>query len=236
MGTEDSHATETTENEPEVRNAERLKFFTDAVVAIAMTLLILPLLESIAEASNEHHTPHEWLSEHGGQLFSFALSFAIIASFWRSHHELFEGVRGFTGGLMWLNLAWMLGIVWLPVPTAIVGAANMPTDVTVVLLYIGTMLATSLLLLAMTLLVRRHPELAEPGVPRREHGVSVAAATSILFTVSLVIALVIVATFEGAGGKAYYALFVLFLTAPLENLLYKRLERRKTPSPSPTKS
>ena len=36
-----------------LRSAERMKFFTDAVVAIAMTLLILPLLENVSEAAKE---------------------------------------------------------------------------------------------------------------------------------------------------------------------------------------
>ena len=71
------------------RSAERMEFFTDAVVAIAMTLLILPLMESVAEAGRDGVTTADYLSEHGGQLFSFALSFVIIASFWAGNHSLF---------------------------------------------------------------------------------------------------------------------------------------------------
>ncbi|WP_307361475.1 TMEM175 family protein [Microbacterium murale] len=42
---------------------ERLKAFVDAVVAIAMTLLILPLLESVSEAAiDETSTGHSWSS------------------------------------------------------------------------------------------------------------------------------------------------------------------------------
>jgi hypothetical protein len=70
-----------------------MKFFTDAVVAIAMTLLILPLMESVAEAGRDGVTTADYLSEHGGQLFSFALSFVIIASFWAGHHSLVEHVE-----------------------------------------------------------------------------------------------------------------------------------------------
>jgi uncharacterized membrane protein len=235
MGSREKSNAETAET-PAVRNAERLKFFTDAVVAIAMTLLILPLLESIAEASTAHSTPHQWLTAHGGQLFSFALSFVIIASFWRSHHALFEGIGGFTPILMWLNLAWMLGIVWLPVPTAMVGS-KMRTDVTVVLLYVGTMLATSLLTLAMTVHLRSHPELVEPGAAGRGHRISDAAATSILFAVALVVAVVLAKTSPAPSpadgnpaGHAYYALLVLLLTTPLEALLHQRFTRRRRPT------
>ncbi|WP_228479868.1 TMEM175 family protein [Microbacterium abyssi] len=46
---------------------ERLKAFVDAVVAIAMTLLILPLLESVSEAADAGTDTGEFLVEHSGQ-------------------------------------------------------------------------------------------------------------------------------------------------------------------------
>lgn len=60
--------------------AERAKTFVDAVVAIAMTLLILPLMESVAAAGGTGETAAEWVGGHGGQLFAFVLSFAVIAT------------------------------------------------------------------------------------------------------------------------------------------------------------
>ncbi len=68
--------------------AERLKFFTDAVVAIAMTLLIIPLLKDVAEAARADAWRMEYLEESAGQLLSLALSFVIIATFWMMHHAL----------------------------------------------------------------------------------------------------------------------------------------------------
>ena len=62
-------------------SAERLKAFTDAVVAIAMTLLILPLMESVTDVGGEGGGVAEWLDDHAGQLFGFALSFVMIATF-----------------------------------------------------------------------------------------------------------------------------------------------------------
>src|SRR3954453_5221535 len=101
--------------------AERLKAFADAVVAIAMTLLILPLTESVGEAAAEQASTWEWLNDNAAQLFSFALSFVLIATFWMTHHRLFAGVHRVTSGLLWLTIAWMFTIVWLPIPTALVG-------------------------------------------------------------------------------------------------------------------
>ena len=101
--------------------AERLKAFADAVVAIAMTLLILPLMESVGDAAADHLSSLEWLNANTGQLFSFALSFVLIANFWLTHHRLFAGIHRVTNGLLWLTIAWMFTIVWLPIPTALVG-------------------------------------------------------------------------------------------------------------------
>ncbi len=71
-----------------VHSAERMKFFTDAVVAIAMTLLILPLLENVAEAGKAGLDTAEFLRDHGDEAFAFVLSFVIIARFWVSHERL----------------------------------------------------------------------------------------------------------------------------------------------------
>ena len=78
------------------RSSERLTFFTDAVVAIAMTLLVLPLTEGVSEAAADGLSTSEYLREYSDQLLAFALSFVIIASFWRAHHALFEHVAAYS--------------------------------------------------------------------------------------------------------------------------------------------
>ncbi len=63
------------------RDAERLKFFTDDVVAIALTLLILPLMDAVSEASAKNLDTAELLDQHGNQAFSLLISFTVIAVF-----------------------------------------------------------------------------------------------------------------------------------------------------------
>ena len=74
--------------------AERTKAFIDAAVAIALTLLILPLMESVGEVAGEGEDALTWLQDHRGQLVSFVLSFVLIALFWLIHHHLFPGSSG----------------------------------------------------------------------------------------------------------------------------------------------
>jgi uncharacterized membrane protein len=204
----------------QARSADRMKFFTDAVVAIAMTLLILPLLESITAAVEEELTTAGYLRENSGSLFSFALSFLIIARLWMSHHSLYEHVERYTHTLMWLNVAWMFTIVWLPVPTSMVG--RMDTDRLQVALYVGTIAANALVLTATYVVALRSPQTwGGPGRPRVA-GLAGSLAIALLSGLALIIAL----AFPGAIG--YAAMLLLFLSDPVSRLLQPRLEARFT--------
>jgi uncharacterized membrane protein len=71
----------------------RLENFSDAVVAIAMTLLILPLVGS-ASAIGPGGLAH-FVDHHGSQFLAFGLSFAVIGSFWWGQHQMLEHVVGY---------------------------------------------------------------------------------------------------------------------------------------------
>lgn len=195
---------------PEEKSAERLKFFTDAVVAIALTLLILPLLESVSSAAERRQLVEEVLQAHSSQIFSFSLSFAVVASFWVVHHRIFEHVGRYTPALMALSFAWMFTIVFLQFPTAMVGALS--SDPLLVALYIGLMTLSSLILSAITWLVFRDPNIRS-GRPTFEAG---SLASSFSNAVTFVVVLLLVPIFP---QLSYYALFLLFLRIPLQYFL-----------------
>lgn len=194
---------------------ERFKAFVDAVVAIAMTLLILPLLESVAEASSDRMTTAEFLGEHSGQLTSFGLSFVLIASFWMEHHRLYARVHGMTGPLLWINVAWMLTIVWLPVPTAMLG--QMQTDALQAAVYIGTLILTQITTLSAKVYLLRHPSLHDFPAGRLSEGALGDVAAIILFVVALPIA-------AWVHPVGYLALLLVALSGPVTRLL-QRLPR-----------
>ncbi|MFC0673626.1 TMEM175 family protein [Brachybacterium hainanense] len=193
-----------------VFSAERAKAFVDAVVAIAMTLLILPLMESVGEAAGEELTAGAWLSEHVGQLISFLLSFLLIAMFWNRHHHLFAGVDQVTQRLLHITMLWMLTIVWMPVATALSG--QMPSGPLVTALYIGTMIATCLTMLLTRAYLHRHPELHAIDAAQLRRGTLIDAAMALLFALALLIAIL-------APVIGYFALFLLMLVGPLQRLL-----------------
>lgn len=195
-------------------SAERAKAFVDAVVAIAMTLLILPLMESVGEAASESLTAADWLADHGGQMVSFALSFWIIAMFWIRHHQLFADVERVTARLLWITVAWMLTIVWMPVATAMSG--QMEGEPVVQSLYIGTMVAATVGTLITRAYLHRHPELHEIPPDTLRRGTLVDLAMALLFALALVVAILVPAI-------GYFALFLLCLVGPVVRLL------RRTP-------
>ncbi len=53
------------------------------------------------------------VTEHKPEIYSFLLSFVVIANFWLGHHRVFEHVRAYTPNMMRLNLLWLLAIVIL---------------------------------------------------------------------------------------------------------------------------
>ena len=204
--------------DPQILSAERLKAFIDAVVAIAMTLLILPLMESVVEMGREHRSVPEYLREDYGQLISFAMSFLLIATFWITHHRIFDRVERTTNALVWLQVAWMFTIVWLPVPTAMLG--SMPTDAIQKVLYIGTLLVTALLLLGTRLYLRAHPELHGIEEAALRYGIAVEIVLCCLFALSLAVAVLVPAI-------GYFAMFLMLLSGPAQAVISRRGGRRR---------
>lgn len=97
--------------------AERLTFFSDAAVAIAITLLALelPLPEGATSAELLRS-----LGDHRSEYISFLISFVVIGGHWRAHHRLFHYVTALRGGLLQLTFGWLLMMVLMPFATKVI--------------------------------------------------------------------------------------------------------------------
>lgn len=93
------------------RDPGRVAAFSDAVVAVAMTALVLPLLDIQIKSDM---TWQDFWGNYGSQLEAFAYGFLITAVFWVVHHKVWLGVYRVTPGLIWVNLGWLLGIILIP--------------------------------------------------------------------------------------------------------------------------
>jgi len=119
---------------------ERLVFFSDAVFAIAMTLLVVEL--RVPDVSSAELAPA--LGELAPEYLSFVLSFAVIGAIWMSHHRKFRAIVGYTQTLLRLNLVVLLAVASLPFSTAVLGRYG---DVRVsVIIYASTICLIGLLL------------------------------------------------------------------------------------------
>lgn len=137
----------------EERGLERLILFSDAVVAIAITLLVLPLTElRPAEGQNMW----SFLRSEADELLSFAISFLVIARFWFAHHGMFQDLVRMDRPLLWLNTGWLGSVVLLPFPTALLNETRGYAT-----LYLANLLLTSLLTTALSHYIDRHPTLLD---------------------------------------------------------------------------
>ncbi len=148
---------EATEAAERRRDLDRLLTFVDAIAAIAITLLVLPLVELAAEV-RETQDVGGLLREHSDELWSFALSFYVIARMWLGQHHAVSPLLVGNRRLTTLLVLWSFTIVVLPFPTSLVGAAG--DEALTKVLYVATM-AVSILLVAAH--VGR-----DPGAPRAD--------------------------------------------------------------------
>nr|WP_272954713.1 TMEM175 family protein [Kribbella sandramycini] len=184
--------------------------FTDAVVAIAITLLILPLVEVVTESRAEGLTALEVITDHKPQIFSFLLSFAVIANFWLAHHRVFEHVRAYNPVILRVNLLWLLAIVILPFPTEIVGAYK--ADQFTAGFYAGAILLLSSCQTALAWLIKGHRELENPEDP-----VSTRELRNSIVLTGLTLLAFLLAAF--VPGVTFYALLLLLLSPVLMRVL-----------------
>jgi len=194
-------------------SAERLVVFTDAVAAIAITLLILPLMESVSsEAGKESFG--DFVHDHLGQFGAFVLSFAVIFRLWWAHHQLFRHITRLDNMVVRFSLIWTFAVVLLPIPTALITAYK-PSAGSVAL-YGGALCLASGSLMMLGWYVRRHPHLAGDGTPVPREQV-LASATA--FGIELV-ATVIGSVFHAQIN--FWAFLLMPLGGPLQTLIKSR--------------
>ena len=137
---------------------DRVLFFSDAVFAIAITLLIVDL-----RVPDVPHLQSGQLLRHTiPQIGGFAYSFAAIGLFWLAHHGLFRHIKGLDRPLVLLNLLFLGTIAFVPYPTALLSAAGDQVPATV--FYAASLAAVGLAEAAVWLYAIRIHELAIPTV------------------------------------------------------------------------
>jgi uncharacterized membrane protein len=98
---------------------DRVLFFSDAVMAIAITLLVVDL-----RVPDMVRYPGRELGLDAHKILSFGISFVVIGLFWVGHHQLFRYITAMDRRLILLNLLFLGTIAFLPYPTALLSATQ----------------------------------------------------------------------------------------------------------------
>jgi uncharacterized membrane protein len=124
-------------------DTERLVFFSDAVFAVALTLLVIDL--RVPTGATAATLPGK-LGALWPQLLALLISFVVIASYWRGHHRIYHLIERYDRWLIALNFAFLLSIVLQPFTTSLTSAyGNQPL---VMGFYAGLLGVSGLLLTA----------------------------------------------------------------------------------------
>ncbi len=103
----------------------RLEAFSDAVIAIIMTIMVL-------ELAIPHESSWEALRPLVPKFLTYALSFVFLGIYWNNHHHLVQTAKRVTGRILWANLHLLFWLSLTPFVTGWMGEndfASVPTAV-----------------------------------------------------------------------------------------------------------
>jgi uncharacterized membrane protein len=149
---------------------ERMNAFTDGVVAILITILVLELRPPAG-----HHLAD--ILDEKGRLLAYVLSFVFVAIYWVNHHHLMQIVHRVDGRTLWANIHLLFWLSLTPVATAWLGESGVePGPVAAyVIVLLGCAVAYTLLTLSLLALHEPGSELAQAIGSDRKGKVSLAA-------------------------------------------------------------
>jgi uncharacterized membrane protein len=189
----------------------RIEAFSDGVMAIAITLLVLNLHvptpeEAAAQGGLVNFLLHQWPT-----YVAYLAAFLSIGVIWLDHHALIDVIARFDRRLHWLNLMLLLGVATLPFPTALMAqyVATGGPDAGVATALYG--LLALIMALPWTFIwrhLRDRPELMEPGfAPWAESGIRRNIGGPIVYGVAAIIALIapLIALAAYVGIVVYFA-------------------------------
>ena len=165
---------------------ERLVFFSDAVFAIAITLLVLEIKVPTLPKGSPDSVYWEALAELIPSFMGYLLSFAVIGIFWIGHHRAFAMAGRYSGKVLGWNMGLLCVMAFMPFVTAF-DAHNLNQHVPG-MVYCGTLLVAGLLNAAVVHVATGPAMLAEGADPalvryarRRSVSVILGAASALVF-------------------------------------------------------
>jgi uncharacterized membrane protein len=200
-------------DEVEAKAAERVIFFSDAVIAIAITLLALALpLPAAKNSTTNRQLLNALWADHEGYL-AFLISFAVIGNHWAVHRRMFRYVNRLNGTLIRLDMIWLLMMIITPFATRILtGNGGFGVRFTIY---------TLVQVIASTCLLLMGREIRDKGLMRTDAPES-ARHPENSHTLTLVVVFLISIPVAFAAGQWAFALWVAI---PVLGRVLRRLRR-----------
>ena len=200
------------------RGFDRIVNFSDATVAIAMTLLVLPLVDLGGDTADEQ-TLWELLTDNSYAILGFILSFLVIWSMWVNHHRVMEYFADYDSRLLFLHMVWLLTMASIPFTTELVANPDYYKHGGTAI-YVAVLLVSSICLHLIGQRGRRHHALLHD---TDEVKAWLAGPYTWTTVGVLALILVIVLVFPNLGA---WPMLLLFVDGFIENWVVKRRAAR----------
>ncbi len=166
MPTKPVKAAQIVDNHPDKVGMDRLIFFSDAVFAIAITLLILEIqLPDLPPNTATNAQLGQSLVDIWPKYLAYAISFLVIGLFWIGHHRKFRFIQKYDNNLLLLNLIWLMFIAFIPFPTSILSKYG---NQTATVFYALVIIANAIISILLWLYASHHDRLIDPAMSTRQ--------------------------------------------------------------------
>jgi uncharacterized membrane protein len=152
-----------------LRDTSRLETFSDGVIAIAITLLVLEVHVPDPAGISSDHELWRALRDLWPEYLGYVLSFVVIGIMWANHHNIFKHIALVDHNLIVLNTGLMLCIGFIPFTTDLLAEyIGEPGERTATLVYTGWFAFTACIYNLLWRYPRHHPELLATDTDPRE--------------------------------------------------------------------
>ncbi|MGC9517286.1 MAG: TMEM175 family protein [Methanomicrobiales archaeon] len=100
---------------------KRIETLVDGIFAISMTLLVLNLDVPQITGVVTNSAIWDGLLALWPKLWTYGLSFVLLAIFWRVNHQQFHRIKKSDTALLWINVLWLMFVALVPFSTSLVG-------------------------------------------------------------------------------------------------------------------
>ncbi|GHU58937.1 DUF1211 domain-containing membrane protein [Clostridia bacterium] len=194
---------------------ERFVFFSDAVVAFALTLLVVPLTDlAVDEITKEHRgSILNLLAENFETAIAFVISFVVVIALWNTHRSTFERVKTADYYIARLNSAWLFTVICIPFATQLIAGGYIKENV---MMYASLVSANTICIRLIDVHVMKHRDtLAAQGAE---------FTRSLMGWITPITSVVIIGIIASVPASGQYALLLLGLDNVIASVI-RRVKR-----------